>query len=398
MGNFINTELLPLEVSDSPWLYENKNDGVKSVDTGKWMLFYDKSLMNEAWNIATKLYRENKLDGVKSMKCSTAYENPRASTLDEGIIILYCNNSSNEETIMNIGKKIIEMFDYKEKQIIYYKTDLQTREGTIATGSKKNHTYKLFNPLYKGKCLIKLPCSKPTLPVEEPPIIERQYPIKKQEKTYPERYDNSVFEKLNEMNGDIELQNDYKKWKDGINYETNRKIKIDGKIHRELKQKFMINYSHNYSFGSQMRSSVLFEKLNNINSHKYLQETEKINNEIDVENAVIKDYNKLVDSIIEKIQKLEGWNEFIVFEGKKYGLIHKIKNNIHIENNCLGEMIFTYEETEYTFNDRPFCNYDDKETTYSIYKCSKCIYENKMVKCSTGGGSQYVSKTGFWWK
>lgn len=39
------------------------------------------------------------------MKCSTAYENPRASTLEEGIIILYCNNSSNEETIINIGKK-----------------------------------------------------------------------------------------------------------------------------------------------------------------------------------------------------------------------------------------------------------------------------------------------------
>lgn len=64
MGNFINTDLLPLEVSDSPWLYENKNDGVKSVDTGKWMLFYDKSLMNEAWIIAKKLYRENKLDVV----------------------------------------------------------------------------------------------------------------------------------------------------------------------------------------------------------------------------------------------------------------------------------------------------------------------------------------------
>lgn len=380
MRNFINTEFLPLEVSDSPWLYENKNDGVKSIDTGKWMLFYHKSLMNEAWNITTKLYRENKLDGVKSMKCSTAYKNPRASTLDEGIIILYCNNSSNEETIMNIGKKIIEMFGYKEKQIIYYKTDLQTREGTFATGSKKNYTYKLFNPLYKGKCLIKLPCSKPTLPVEEQLIIERQYPIKKQEKTYPERYGNSVFEKLNEMNGDIELQNDYKKWKDGINYETNRKIKIDKKIHRELKQKFMINYSHNYSFGTQMRSSVLFEELNNINSHKYLQETEKINNEIDIENTVIKDYNKLVDSIIEKIQKLEGWNEFIVFEGKKYGLIHKIKNNIHMEKNCLGEMIFIHEETEYTFNDRPFCNYDDKETTFSIYKCSKCNYENKIIK------------------
>ena len=229
-------------------------------------------------------------------------------------------------------------------------------------------------------------CSKSILPVEEPLIIERYYPSKRREKSYPARYDNSIFEKLNEMNADTELQNDYKKWKDGINYKTNRKIKIGGKIHRELKAKFMIN------------GWILFDTLNHINANEYLQETEKINNEIDVENAVIKDYNKLVDSIIEKIQKLEGWNEFIVFEGKKYGLIHKIKNNIHIENNCLGEMIFTHEKTEYTSNDRPFCICDDKETTFSIYKCSKCNYENKIIKCSTGGGIRYVSQTGFWWK
>lgn len=48
------------------------------------------------------------------------------------------------------------MFDYKEQHTIYYKTDLQTQEGTIATGTKLNHTYKLFNPLYKSKCLIKI--------------------------------------------------------------------------------------------------------------------------------------------------------------------------------------------------------------------------------------------------
>ena len=75
-----------------------------------------------------------------------------------------------------------------------------------------------------------------------------------------------------------------------------------------------------------------------------------------------------------------------------------IKNNIHIENNCLGEMIFTHEKTEYTSNDRPFCICDDKETTFSIYKCSKCNYENKIIKSSTGGGIRYVSQTGFWWK
>jgi uncharacterized protein YjhX (UPF0386 family) len=133
---------------------------------------------------------------------------------------------------------------------------------------------------------------------------------------------------------------------------------------------------------------VLFDK----------QETNKIINEIDVENAIIKDYNKLVDCIIEKIQKLERWNDFIEFEGKYYGITNKVLNNIHLENDCFGEMIFTHKETEYILYNRPFCDYDDKEITYSIYKCSKCMYENKMFECSTGGGSQYVSKTGFWWK
>ena len=226
------------------------------------------------------------------------------------------------------------------------------------------------------------------LPFELTQKIERQYPTKKREKPYPERYDNSVFEKLNEMNGDAELQNDYKKWKDGINYKTNRKIKIDGKIHRELKQKFMI-----YTCGG-----VLFDTLNSINTDEYLQETNQIINEIDFENAIIKDYNKLIDSIIEKIQKLEKWNDFIVFEGKCYGITSKVLNNIHIENNCFGEMVLMREETEHTFNDRPFCNYNDKETTYSVYKCSKCNYENKIVECRSGGGSQCVSQTGFWWK
>ena len=76
-------------------------------------------------------------------------------------------------------------------------------------------------------------------------------------------------------------------------------------------------------------------------------------------------------------------------------------NNIHRENDCFGEMIFTRKEKTYTSDDRPFCNYDDTETTYSIYKCSKCNYENKIVECRTrtgGGSSQYVSQTGFWWK
>jgi hypothetical protein len=158
--------------------------------------------------------------------------------------------------------------------------------------------------IISDKSLIKI---KTSFSVEETLKIERQYPTKKPLKKYPERYDNFVFEKLNEMNDDTKLQNDYKKWKDGINYKTNRKIKIGGKLHKELKEKFMIK-------------GVLIDILNNINVNEYIQETKKINDEIDIENIAIKDYNISVNTIIEKIQKLERWNDFIEFEGKKYGI------------------------------------------------------------------------------
>lgn len=203
--------------------------------------------------------------------------------------------------------------------------------------------------------------------------MERIFPIKKNIKIYPERYDNFVFDKLNEMNNNIELQNDYKKWKSGINYNTNRKIKIDGKIHRELKQKFMIYHNGR---------GILFDILKNINIYEYLQETKKINNNIDVENVIIIDYNKSIDIIIEKIQNLENWNDFIEFEGKRYGIVNKVKNNIHIENNCFGNILLNKERSNvYCGSIRPYCNnfdIDGGTAYYREYKCDKCnwIYEN----------------------
>ncbi len=419
MKKVSNTDLLPSEISDCPWLYENKNN-YKLNDSGKWMLFYPKELMDKSWNNAKKLYREKKLDGVECMKCSTLYENPRALNNSDGIIILYCNDSSKKEIIINIGKNIIDKLDYREQNIIYYKTDLQTIKGTNATGCKKNYNYRLINHLYmKGKCLINLSCSNTTLSVEEPLIIYRDHPIKKQEKPYPKRYNISIFEKFKEMNENNELQDDYKKWKAGINYNTNRKIKIGGKLHRELEQKFLIKdpcgfcwvccpekrsaywdelLLDGYSLPPCTSStSILFEKIKNINVTEYLEETKKINNKIDNDNIAINNYNNLVNSIIKKIEKLETWDQFVEFDGKKYGLIHKIKNNIHIENNCLGTMKLTDKETKWSINDRPFCNYDDGETTYLIYKCSKCNFIEKIVE-SSNIRSSYESKIGFWWK
>ena len=76
----------------------------------------------------------------------------------------------------------------------------------------------------------------------EPLKIVRIYPSKKKVISYPKRYDIYVFEKFNEMNTK-EMHDDYNKWKNGINYKTNRKITINGKLHKELEKKFIINYS-----------------------------------------------------------------------------------------------------------------------------------------------------------
>ena len=134
---------LPSNTFDYPWLVKNNYETAYDDDVGKWMLFYDKSIMDENWIIAKELYDENKLVGVISMKCSTNYINDRASSNDNGIIIFYCNDSINEETIKSIGRNILTQMQYIEQKKIFYKTDLQTSSGTNATGNKINSCYSL---------------------------------------------------------------------------------------------------------------------------------------------------------------------------------------------------------------------------------------------------------------
>ena len=120
------------------WISEN--NFMSSSDEGKWMLYYDKSIFNSKWVVLVNLYRQDKLIGITSMKCSTSRDNPRG-TSDDGVIILYCNYSFDEKYIRNIGLNILELTDYNK--IIYYKTNNQTRKGTRSTGQIKNSIYKI---------------------------------------------------------------------------------------------------------------------------------------------------------------------------------------------------------------------------------------------------------------
>lgn len=145
--------------------------------------------------------------------------------------------------------------------------------------------------------------------------ILHKYPTLKDEGLFKDRYTKENFEKYTQINNSIE---NYEKWQIGINFKTNRKIKIGGKTHIRL------GYENFYIKG------FLFTKLNDINIELYIQETERLKNEI-------LSYNLKVPEIICKIYKLEKWSDFVEFEGIKYG-IPKVYNDIHRENDCNGNI------------------------------------------------------------
>ena len=154
-NNIMN--LLPLDVYDSRWLRFDKKYSEKSIKIcGKWALYFnDKSLMNEVWKVAIKSLMEDKLYGVQRLECPTNYVEKSGRTCTIGMLIFVCDvspNEENEEIIMNVGKNILEIFNYDERQNIYYKSNQSIsiiKEITIPTS--KNYTYKLDNHLYIKK-------------------------------------------------------------------------------------------------------------------------------------------------------------------------------------------------------------------------------------------------------
>ena len=151
-NNIMN--LLPLDVCDRPWLRFDKKYSEKSIKIcGKWVLYFNnKSLMNEVWKVAIKSLMEDKLHGVQRLECYTNYVGRTGHLCTIGVLIFVCDvspNEENEEIIMNVGKNILEIFNYDERQNIYYKSNQSIsiiKEITIPTS--KNYTYKLDNHLY----------------------------------------------------------------------------------------------------------------------------------------------------------------------------------------------------------------------------------------------------------
>lgn len=131
---------------DAYWIFYGDLSG--EID-GKWMLFYDKDLIDKKWLEFKSLYDSEKLSGVVAMKVSGGLVNPRASDQKQSVIILYCGGS--EASIIETGQNLFKYLNDYDGDTIYYKSDAQTAIGTKATGVNINYKYKLKLP---SKCII----------------------------------------------------------------------------------------------------------------------------------------------------------------------------------------------------------------------------------------------------
>jgi hypothetical protein len=188
-------------------------------------------------------------------------------------------------------------------------------------------------------------------------VIIRSYPSKKSTYEYPNRHKAEIF-KIYKVSPQIDAQFliKYEKLKSGINYETNRKIKINGPTYSRLQ------------FELDERRKIT-DSIRNLNADEYELETKKIYSEIDEKNRVIREYNCTIDTIIENINKLIKWDDYVEFEGNCYG-ISPFYNNIHRVKDCMGVIKTIFESCTCNCCENWFgCN-NPKDNYY--YHCEKC--------------------------
>ncbi|KAG0250951.1 hypothetical protein DFQ27_009120 [Actinomortierella ambigua] len=132
---------IPSQTFDEYWLWaRSPTRGFQGGQrTGKWMLFYDKSVLDEKWAMVRQMVEQDRLGGLA--KCSTALGNSNATSAKTGVIIVYTPDYQNQEEVYEVAVTLHETMQYH--RTMYYKSDEQTLAGVYAKhGSTKNHIYR----------------------------------------------------------------------------------------------------------------------------------------------------------------------------------------------------------------------------------------------------------------
>ena len=109
---------------------------------GKWMLFYPLEHLDAAWTSAERLFDEGVLTGIAAMKTSTAKPDPRRAE-GNGHAIIFYTSFHDDTALLEIGRNLVRQMQYVPMNgftRVYYKLDIQTIQGTKASGAIVNHS------------------------------------------------------------------------------------------------------------------------------------------------------------------------------------------------------------------------------------------------------------------
>ncbi|KAF9080199.1 hypothetical protein BGX23_002512, partial [Mortierella sp. AD031] len=106
--------LVPTQMFNEYWLWaKSASKGfLGGPRTGKWMLFYDKSVLDDKWAAVKGLVEQDMLGGLA--KCSTAKENPNAKSSKSGVIIVYTSDYMDQEEVLRIAAILYEKMEYNK--------------------------------------------------------------------------------------------------------------------------------------------------------------------------------------------------------------------------------------------------------------------------------------------
>ena len=183
-------------------------------------------------------------------------------------------------------------------------------------------------------------------------LNKKQYPFRFKKKHF-EIY--RLFEKDNKI---VEI----KKLKNGINPKTNRKIKIGGKTYNKILYDFYIFRDKEGEF----ICNKCVDELEGIDENTYMDNSKKIINKITEENIIIKIHNLKINETLQKINNLKNWDDFIIYDGKKFGTDEDIIDKKHVENNCNGLV-------------KKIKNNGCNDCCIYNYHCIKCDYKIEKV-------------------
>ena len=108
---------------------------------GKWMLFYPLEHLDSAWNSAKRMFDEGVLNGIAAIKTSTAAPDPRRA--GNGHAIIFYTSFHDDAALLEIGRNLVKQMQYVPMNgftRVYYKLDIQTIQGTRASGAIVNHS------------------------------------------------------------------------------------------------------------------------------------------------------------------------------------------------------------------------------------------------------------------